>query len=456
MRSKRLVGLDSVLLLVLVIANLGMNLDHFYTPLDSGVYHALDELPHWRKLLLPVNAGNPLVFLGRTAMPWKLMTRSLTVLLLLSYLIADLLGKQSRSPRPVLAVKWIVISLIGCLLLVIPTAVTISARWTGPHHELAHDGGTIQVEEAIKLLLRGHNPYFSTYEGTPLENWRGFINTAVYHYPYLPFSFLQFVPFYGIVHGVLGFYDQRIAHLCLWLGAGILSLFLVNDPQRRLAVVMWVTLNPLFLHDFVLGTNDVVPMFWLLAGWALLLRKRWNWALLCLALGGATKQMALLVLPFAIALMLRERGISWRKPDAALLALAPVWVTLLIICAPFFISAPAALIEDTLLYSSGGLPTSYPIQGAHGYGAGTFLLFFKLIPNGSVRFPFWIFQVLLCGPLAIALLVRQRREPSTAYVFAAFSVFLLAFMFLARYLHGNFLGFILTWIPLAYVVHEEE
>jgi hypothetical protein len=461
-------GIDTLLVLLLVVANLGMNLNHFFDPLDA--FRVFDEWPRLGPLLTPGGEENPLVFLGKKSNAPRLLIRSLSVLLLGLYLVLDLLaagggaGRASSESsaglisggRRFLRARWCLLVGLVVLLVVVPTLLTVLARWSGPHHELAHDGGTIQVEEAMRMVLRGQNPYWRTYHGTPLENWRGFTNSAVYHYPYFPFSFLQFIPLYPVIYLVFGVYDQRLAHLLLYAGSVVLGAALLRDRRRRLAGAAWIALNPFLTHDFVLGTNDIVAIFWVLLTWWLLARGRLRLGLIALACAAGSKQLALLLAPFVLVHVVRERGVSLGDVRGLWRLAAPFWGVLALIVAPFFLASPRSFIEDTFLYSSGGLPTSYPIQGAHGYGLGSILLFFRWIPNGNVRFPFWILQVVLCGPLLVLLLRRQWRAPGLPRVFAGFAVFLLAFMFFARYLHGNFLGFIITWLPLAYLAEEER
>ena len=68
--------LDTILLIVLVSANLGMNLDHFYDPLDS--FSAMQHFPVLSKVFLPGGEGHPLVILGKQFTPVKLFIRSLS------------------------------------------------------------------------------------------------------------------------------------------------------------------------------------------------------------------------------------------------------------------------------------------------------------------------------------------------------------------------------------------
>jgi len=117
---------------------------------------------------------------------------------------------------------------------------------------------------------------------------------------------------------------------------------------------------------------------------------------------------------------------------------------------PFLFLDPGAFIEDTFLYGSGGLKTSYPIQGFHGYGFATVLLYFKIIPDGNAHFPFIYLQILICFPLLIFFVKTILRQPTLSAAVLLPGLLLGIFMFFSRYLHGNFLGFILFWPVMAY------
>ena len=73
----------------------------------------------------------------------------------------------------------------------------------------------IQTEAAIQYLLAGQNPYVQDYVNTPMAEW-GFsaYRTALYHYPYLPWTFIFSAPFY-VLGTAAGFYDQRLVYLLL-------------------------------------------------------------------------------------------------------------------------------------------------------------------------------------------------------------------------------------------------
>ena len=70
---------------------------------------------------------------------------------------------------------------------------------------------------------------------SPMAEW-GFseYRTALYHYPYLPWTFLFSIPFYLLAGA---FYDQRIVYLILIVTALVLAPRLVHGSRARLALV---------------------------------------------------------------------------------------------------------------------------------------------------------------------------------------------------------------------------
>lgn len=444
-------NIDVLVLIILVAVNLGMNLDHFFDPLDS--FNAMQYFPRLQRIIAPGGLENPLVILGKQFTPIKLFIRSLSVGLLLLYIAFSFINLKNKSLR--LNLKATVLFLLVFLLVIFPTFLTMKARWGGPHHELAHDGGTIQVEEAVKMILRGQNPYKETYHGTPLENWRGFMNLAVFHYPYFPFSFLASIPFYGLGRLLWGGFDQRVIYIFYHMGSLAIAWFLFRKESSRLAAAAWIGLNPFIARYFPLGVNDTGPVFWILCGLLLLRRNYLVLAFTCFALACGVKQFALFLIPFLFIMYFR----IWGNPlDARerYMKTFGVWaITLGIVVLPFFLWSPVNFIEDVFLYSSGGLKTSYPIQGFHGFGFATFLLYFRLIPDGNVYFPFWILQFMFLIPAVILLSRRIWRKPRLDTALHGFWITLFIFMYFSRYLHGNFLGFILCW-PLPAFLYGEE
>ena len=115
-----------------------------------------------------------------------------------------------------------------------------------------------------------------------------------------------------------------------------------------------------------------------------------------------------------------------------------------------------AFFDDTLLYGSGGLKSSFPMQGLRGYGFPTFLLFFRLVPGAYASFPFIVIQFVIVCPLFFFLLWFTKNAPRFSVALFSSTFFLMVFLFFARYFHGNFLGFCVFWLLYSWLLQEDE
>lgn len=436
---------DTIILLILALVSLETNVPYV---LDQLNFHqSMPLMGFWQRILCPGGSENPLVILNNYFAPFRLLIRTITLLVIMVWLVMDIAGKGSR-------LKNYLVMILIALHVVIPTMMMIQSRLAADNHSLAHDGGTIQIEESMKMVLAGKNPYAETFHGTPLENWRGFSNNIIYHVPYMPGAFLYSTPFFLIADSLLGQYDQRILHLALFALSLVMIASLVPAGSARRSAWLVFALNPFFARHFALGTNDIVVMFLLLLAMTCIHKKQQTAGLLALAAACSVKQFAWFFVPFLITIALQMAPMqfsSWPKILRNNIKLwLPAALLILLTIFPFVFINPEAFYNDTVRYGAGGLSTSYPMQGFHGYGFATILLYFRIVPDGSVQFPFIVFQALFTIPLFAWLwtLFSRKQTLNTAILFAA--VALLPFMFFSRYLHGNFVGFIMFWPILAW------
>lgn len=129
----------------------------------------------------------------RPGEPIGLLLIAVTLGLLLLYALADLLKSEEWRNR----FKWFfLIGIILCAIYLPALKLILLRQQSGPA-SYAHDGGVIQTEATIQFLLAGKNPYQEDYTQTPMAEW-GFseYRSALYHYPYLPWTFLFSAPFY--------------------------------------------------------------------------------------------------------------------------------------------------------------------------------------------------------------------------------------------------------------------
>ncbi len=428
------------------------NLDYYFDQLES--VHSMKYFPSVRNWLLK-GGKHPLIILQRETIPFKLLIRSFSFLLLLIYALLEFAKDWFKRKKVIFAIQIGLLLFLSFILIILPTIGAIIVREKGNLNVLAHDGGTIQIEEAVKVFLRGKNPYSFVYKGTPLENWRGFFNPAIYHYPYFPLSFIISIPFYLLFKIFFGFYDQRMLYILAYFLNLLLALKLSGKKEIKLLLFSILAFNPFMNRYFFLGTNDIVTTTLLLLSFYYFKRNKPLFANLFSVLSVLYKQFIILFIPFFLSFTLKNYPLNknknlWKK-------ILLVYLFALLFIGIFFIISPGDFIEDVYLYNSGNLKTSYPIQGFHGWGIGNFLLFFKIIPSGNVYFPFWIFQIIFALPLLIYLLFKSYKGNYTyPYIYIYGSIFSLFFLFFARYLNLNFIAMIIYFLLIGIIKNEED
>ena len=138
--------------------------------------------------------------------PYSLLLITIAFGALMVYVILDVLRDRFNDVK-VYRAKSALIWLIVVSTVVSQSVLLILLRQaTGPA-SYTHDGGVIQTEEALKYVLAGKNPYVEDYVNTPLAEWGLDYKTALYHYPYLPWTFFFSTPFCLVSQAVLGWYD---------------------------------------------------------------------------------------------------------------------------------------------------------------------------------------------------------------------------------------------------------
>ena len=254
--------------------------------------------------------------------------------------------------------------------------------------------------------------------------------TALYHFPYLPWTFLFSAPFY-LIGQAAGFYDQRLVYLLLLALALLMAPALVGNTRARLALVACLGLNPIMALDVIFGQNDVFVLSWLifsLVAWhywkqCRLDGKACSWALwtstICFGLACASKPTAWFFAPFYGLLLVSDRletmAVSWSNLIRAIPAmmranLARVGRVCADLCCRMLLWDPYAFYDDVWRWSTGQGDTGYQIWG---WGASNFILALGLVVDRFAQWPFWILEVLLALPLLIWFLRRQQRASHT-------------------------------------------
>ena len=397
--------------------------------------------------------------------PIGLLLVAATLAGLLGYLVADLLP----FPRWRLRAKWCFLISILLTALFLPTGKLILLRQGSGPASYTHDGGVIQTEAAIQFVWQGKNPYVEDYTKTPMAEW-GFskFRTALYHYPYLPWTFLFSAPFYWLGQWG-GFYDQRLVYLLLLAVALALAPRLVTGERNQLALVACLGLNPILALDVIFGQNDSFVLCWLLL--SLVSWRQWQrhpkatttpWlSALFFGLACASKPTAWFFAPFYALLLSGIDGATmstrWRDlPNLALLLWRRAWPALLVfvgLLLPYLLWNPFALYDDVWRWSNGQGETGYQIWG---WGASNFVLALGLVADRFVTWPFWTLELLLGLPLLLWFLRRQQRANTLANACWHYGIFLLAFFYGSRFLNDNYLGYIGAFLALGVISQHGE
>jgi hypothetical protein len=392
--------------------------------------------------------------------PIGLLLNAFTLLGLLAYLVIDLLPWPRRSYQ----LKWVALILILAAALFLPTVKLILLRDQSGPASYTHDGGVIQTEASIQFLLAGKNPYVEDYTKTPMAEW-GFdqYRSALYHYPYLPWTFVFSAPFY-LAAQALGHYDQRWLYLALFVIALFVAPHLVAGKRAKLAIVAVLALNPEMNLDITFGQNDVFVLCWMLfslGAWRVWRQRQQGgeraqgWLLastLCYGLACASKPTAWFFAPFYALLLVVDQSsatLSWpviKRAGRTLLARGwPALAIFLLLVGPYLLWNPFAFYDDVWRWSNGQGETGYQIWG---WGASNFVLALGWVHDRFDQWPFLILEALLALPLLIWFLWRQWRGNSLSMACWHYGLFLLAFFYGSRFLNENYLGFILAFLAV--------
>ncbi|MGB3904601.1 MAG: hypothetical protein WBB22_06720 [Anaerolineae bacterium] len=401
-------------------------------------------------VILLLVVGVPLVF------QVDQVVGALLILTIGSYAVLDTVAGSSLWAAPVprlFNLKLTLVMLAIFLVVVLPTVSGIMMRKTTTPWQYIHDGA-IQIEESIKYLLQGRNPYTEDYLATPLAQWEYVEegikeNPALYHNAYLPFIFLFSTPFYLIVTYVTGWYDQRLVYLLLFVCTLRPLMKHAAKPRRKLSLLIVFGLNFFAASYTPWGGNDGFVVFWLIVSTYLLQRDKITLSALCVGLACASKQTAWLFVPFFLTYV-------WSKASpprglASLRKAYPLFIVPLLLILPFLLWDAASFVDDTYLYLSGQAVSSYPIAGR---GFGGLLLDLGLIRDKTDYFPFIFFQAAFCLPLLVFLLRTQLSANTVKRCWLGYGLLLLTFAFFFRFFSDWYLGTIVNAIALGYLSND--
>jgi hypothetical protein len=384
--------------------------------------------------------------------PIALLLIVATIACLLVYLLVD---ELTAGPTARYRVKMALLVAIITLTVVLPSVKLILLRQQSGPASYSHDGGVIQTEATISYLWQGRNPYVEDYLNTPMAEW-GIteFRTALYHYPYLPWTFLFSAPFERMSVAFAGAYDQRLVYLLLFAMTLALLPGLAVTKQRSLLLVAVVGLNPITGSDLIYGQNDSFILAWIVLSlwlWARGLEpgrgRAWHLAAAAVfGLACASKPTAWFLAPFYALLVAGapERDVSgWLGRIARWFW--PATLTFLLAVGPHLLWNPAAMIDDVWRWSSGTSETAYQIWG---WGGSNLLLATGAVADRFAYWPFWLPELLVAGTLLVIFLRRQARQNRMGPALWRYALLLLAFFFVSRFLNENYLGYILAFLAL--------
>ncbi len=397
--------------------------------------------------------------------PLSLVLISMAFTALVIYLLVDLLADRF-APSTVYRVKLGLIWAIILIIVFAPTGKLILLRQQSGPASYTHDGGVIQTEAVIQFFLEGKNPYVEDYTKTPMAEWGLDFRTALYHFPYLPWTFVFSTPFYLASQALWGWYDQRFVYLLLFALTLALAPGLVRRPRNRLSLVMLLGLNPIMASDVIFGQNDSFVLFWIVLSLWLWQRGRerpevrarwWTASAVAYGLACASKPTAWFMAPFYALLLIDRETMRWhelaREISTVVRRALPAVVVFLVLILPYVVWDLNALIDDVWRWSSGTAEIPYQIRG---WGLANFVLALGLVEDRLSYWPFWIPEVLIAAPLLVLTLAQQMRNNRLHAACWGYGVLLLGFLFASRFLNENYLGYILAFLALGALAAPSE
>ena len=390
----------------------------------------------------------------------------LSTLLLVTYFLAAIGGRGRWAAR----LKLGIVLALGVICVLLPTASDMLARHEVGLHvngrtvSFAHDGGVLQTEAAIGFLLRGQSPYSADYSGSVMALgtdsrqglWQslGFEGNPAYHfYPYPPFTVLLSLPFCLVSHATLGWFDQRMVYFVAWAVLAVLGHRLPASPHWRLPLMVLLVLNPISAMFFVLGTNDILCVTFLVATVFLLARKRCRGSSLLLGLSCGVKQFAWILVPFYLAYLYTrlsdEHDESKRKQLWRLSW--PLFVSAGVILLPFLVWDPKGLFDSLIV----GQGVVYPFRH-NSLGFSNFLILFNVIESYRDQFPLLAFHVFIVLPVGVYGLRRVLKQQTVSSMAAWYAVTLLLLLFFGRNFAHSYLTVVFSMMAVSWALARDE
>ena len=341
--------------------------------------------------------------------------------------------------------------LIGIYTIGLSTAQQIYLRTQGSAHEHVHDH-PLQIEEGIKYLLAGKNPYTETYHTTPMVRWGNWpANPALHHFISLPSTLYISLPVYVSWHGAFGWFDQRIVHLVFFTAAIVACQLLFSSYSYRLVTTTILLFNPMFFPFLIYGLDDIVFLSLLLWTLVSLKKEKLVIAAIIFAFACTTKHTAWFIAPFILIYLYQKYRetmvLHIKKPVIAFSTVA------LISLAPFLIWNPTSFFEDVYSYPAGTLPTSYPITG---FGISPLLVQLGFIESTQAYFSFSFLQLPILSVVGYILWRRQQRKNALSSLLIHFGILVWTFWIFSRFFNDSYTALVVTIIGLGICMYYDE
>jgi hypothetical protein len=446
-------SLDALILFVLVTARIRIDTlaDNVLPQRHEDVRQLVDGWwPAWSLDLLAHPESDPV----------SIMLIAAAFALLIAYLVIDIFSTEGKTTH------WVKLALVyGLIILLVfgKSLLFVNLRQIRGPASYAHDGGVIQTEVTIEYFLQGLNPYVEDYVDTPMAEW-GFseYRTALYHYPYLPWTFIFSAPFYLASQTAFGWFDERLVYLLLFGLTLLLTHKLVDRPQQKRIALMLIGLNPILAVSLIFGENDPFVLAWIVLGLWLLKYQRPLLGSAAFGLACASKPTAWFLAPFWVLYVLRDQWgdrlipplSTWRLHLTSLVR--QTWtlpVVILLSAGPWLVWDADAMYDDVWRWSAGLGPTGYQIWG---WGASNYVLAFGWVSDRFQYWPFIIPGFLLGIPLLVFLLRRQAKTNTMASMLYSYGLFLLVFFYVSRFMQPNYLGYILAFLTLGVLIDDSQ
>jgi hypothetical protein len=412
--------------------------DAFPISLDTALLVLMFSMSLWFSRFLPLDAPN---------LNSPLHIDVFVVLVALAiYLMTDFFVRR-RKTENIIKNSLLVVFLI-CIVLA-PLFSFIYMRPSKPGHYVMD--AAVQTEEAIKLTLKGQNPYGYNYSQTDMNKIIHEAPAAMEHYIYLPMTFELPTPFYLVFKSIFGWFDLRLFHLIfLLLLVFVLYKYAPNQTIGRAMIIVFV-LNQDVMYYFTWGSNDIVAIACLVTAIFLTTRRHYIPAALLLGVGLLTKQFIWLALPFYLLYLYGQSDGLVREKTGKLTPLAVVSLVLLAMIVvfglPYVLWSPAHFIDDVIRYPNGAATGGAKIGG---WGVAGLALMTGLLRDKWGVYPAFILYLVFLVPLAGVLLWRQFKQNTIQMMLLGAAIATFAFILLSRFTHNNYFSYAMALFFLAY------